>query len=150
MKGNQTNEVITDKNIKSNNEEFKSNKQIEEMAKIMLEQSQRADVEPVLEIDGKEIVLGENATIILNNVLEQAFIPFLAELLYNAGYRKERQGEWIDLYKGKYENKLYACSVCRKGAFLRVEADELNTPRTVQALTPYCPNCGAKMKGGAE
>lgn len=30
MKGNQTNEVITDKNIKSNNEEFKSNKQIDE------------------------------------------------------------------------------------------------------------------------
>lgn len=72
---------------------------------------------------------------------------YVAKHLYNAGYRKERRGEWIDLYKGKYENKLYACSVCRKGAFLRVEANELNTPRTVQALTPYCPHCGSKMKG---
>lgn len=63
-------------------------KQIEEMAKTMLEESQKANVEPVLEMEGKEIVLGENATKVLNNILEQAFIPFLAEVLYTAGYRK--------------------------------------------------------------
>lgn len=76
---------------------MENEKIVEEIARIMLEQSQRADVEPVLEIDGKEIVLGENITIILNNVLEQAFIPFLAQQLYNAGYRKEIQGEWISV-----------------------------------------------------
>ena len=64
------------------------NKQIEEMAKTMLEESQKANVEPVLEMEGKEVVLGGNATKVLNNILEQAFIPFLAEVLYNAGYRK--------------------------------------------------------------
>ena len=63
-------------------------KQIEEMAKTMLEESQKANVEPVLEMEGKEVVLGENATKVLDNILEQAFIPFLAEVLYNTGYRK--------------------------------------------------------------
>ena len=64
-------------------------KQIEEMAKTMLEESQKANVEPVLEMEGKEVVLGENTTKVLNNILEQAFIPFLSEVLYNAGYRKQ-------------------------------------------------------------
>ena len=63
-------------------------KQIEEMAKYMLEESTSANVEPVLEMEGKEFILGENATKILNNILEQAFIPFLAEKLYAKGYRK--------------------------------------------------------------
>lgn len=63
-------------------------KQIEEMAETMLEESKKANVEPVLEMEGKEVVLGENATKVLNNILEQAFIPFLAEALYNEGYRK--------------------------------------------------------------
>ena len=63
-------------------------KQIEEMAKVMLEASTNANVEPVLEMEGKEVVLGDNATKVINNILEQAFIPFLAEVLYNAGYRK--------------------------------------------------------------
>ena len=62
--------------------------EIEEMASMMLEASTTANVEPVLEIDGKAVVLGENATKILNNILEQAYIPFLAEVLYNAEYRK--------------------------------------------------------------
>ena len=73
-----------------------------------------------------------------------------AKSLYNAGYRKQSEGEWIDLYKGKYANPLYVCSVCEKGTLLRVEGNELGQPETVQALSPYCPHCGAKMKGGAE
>jgi hypothetical protein len=61
---------------------------IEEMAREMLEIITSANVEPVLEIDGKEIVLGENATKILDNILEQAFIPYLAKHLTEQGYRK--------------------------------------------------------------
>lgn len=75
---------------------------------------------------------------------------YYAQRAYNTGYRKQSEGEWIDLYKGKYANPLYACSVCEKGTLLRVEGNELGQPQTVQALSPYCPNCGAKMKGGAE
>ena len=64
-----------------------------------------------------------------------------------AGYRKQSEGEWIDFYKGKYTNPLYVCSVCEKGTLLRVEGNELGQPETVQALSSFCPNCGAKMKG---
>lgn len=74
----------------------------------------------------------------------------IARDLYNAGYRKQSEGEWKDLYDGKYANPLYVCSVCEKGTLLRVEGNELGPPQTVQALSPFCSNCGAKMKGGAE
>ena len=67
----------------------------------------------------------------------------LAEALYNAGYRKqsesiscghENDGEWIDvedtfLYR-------YKCSLC----------GEIKLGK----MTNFCPNCGAKMKGGEE
>lgn len=54
-----------------------------------------------------------------------------AEALYNAGYRKQSEGEWIDvedtfLYR-------YKCSLC----------GEIKLGK----MTNFCPNCGAKMKG---
>lgn len=54
-----------------------------------------------------------------------------AKLLYNAGYRKQSEGEWIDvedtfLYR-------YKCSLC----------GEIKLGK----MTNFCPNCGAKMKG---
>jgi DNA-directed RNA polymerase subunit RPC12/RpoP len=61
--------------------------------------------------------------------------------LYNAGYRKQCEGEWIDKYQGMYANQLYKCSVCGETAF----HDDKRW-----FLTNFCPNCGAKMKGGAE
>lgn len=61
---------------------------------------------------------------------------------------KQSEGEWIDLYKGKYANPLYSCSVCGKGTLLKPHINELNNMNMVQALSPYCPHCGAKMKGG--
>ena len=65
----------------------------------------------------------------------------LAEILYNAGYRKQSEGEWVDQYQGKYDNQLYKCSECGETAF----HDEKRW-----FLTHYCPNCGAKMKGGVQ
>ena len=78
----------------------------------------------------------------------------IAEGLYNAGYRKQSEGEWEEpplvveiiplsdencwdkLSEKKYEaNNPYRCGVC-KG-------------RT-KTKTNFCPNCGAQMKGGAE
>ena len=68
------------------------NKQIEEMAKLMLEKSNSANVEPIFTAkDGTQIVLGEQATKLLDDVLEQAFIPFLAEILWDSGYRRQNQ-----------------------------------------------------------
>ena len=62
----------------------------------------------------------------------------LAEALYNAGYRKQSEGEW------KYDEdcECFVCSVCGHSA--------LNNYRMLSTNSNFCPNCGAKMKGGAE
>jgi hypothetical protein len=48
------------------------------------------------------------------------------------GYRKERQGEWIDSHPN-YPVYKYTCSLCKE--------------TKLGKQTPYCPNCGARMKG---
>lgn len=66
-----------------------------------------------------------------------------AEALYNAGYRKQREGVWRGEmrercdWRGKKQQYFQpnSCSLCHE---------------PVAERTPYCPNCGAKMKGGAE
>lgn len=62
-----------------------------------------------------------------------------AERAYNAGYRRQREGEWIKQVKVARQSSLkplyyYQCNLC--GVYLAKQAN-------------YCPNCGAKMKGGA-
>ena len=63
----------------------------------------------------------------------------LAECLYQAGYRKQSEGEWkhppYAPFGGIYEMK--RCSVCG----YKPDSDS-NNP-----YTKFCPNCGAKMKG---
>lgn len=59
-------------------------------------------------------------------------------------------GRWEDMWGGKYANPRYRCSVCKEKALYKQEQDELLTWHDVQALTLYCPNCGAKMDGGNE
>ena len=54
-----------------------------------------------------------------------------SEMFYEAGYRKQSKGEWISL---EPEIGLFACSLCDH--------------RILRAECNYCPNCGAKMKGG--
>lgn len=63
-----------------------------------------------------------------------------AKALYSAGYRKQSEGEWTYDYTGEellgtdavYQ---YKCSLCGE-----------------HSIVPwrYCPDCGAKMKGGEE
>ena len=58
-----------------------------------------------------------------------------AATLYNEGYRKQSVGEWVtkgDIFK------TYHCSVCNYS---------VDYPKQ---KTTYCPECGAKLKGGAE
>lgn len=55
-----------------------------------------------------------------------------AEALYNAGYRKQKEGRWKGAGLGDYYCSL-CCSTYSGG-------DDYN----------YCPNCGAKMEGGTE
>ena len=74
-----------------------------------------------------------------------------AEALYNAGYRKQSEGEWIpyesESYGGNDETTWYKCSNCGKDAYGRCWDDEWYS---MPICSEYCPNCGAKMKGGAE
>ena len=64
----------------------------------------------------------------------------LCEALYNAGYRKQSEGEWkpSDIPQEKY-----VCSVCGGACWYYDYQGDV-------AKSRYCPNCGAKMKGGAE
>ena len=66
----------------------------------------------------------------------------VAEYLYNAGYHKQSEGEWIDKPTGAYSRMQSWCSACGKHS--GIGGIESNRHK------PFCPNCGAKMKGGAE
>lgn len=63
----------------------------------------------------------------------------LAEDTYNAGYRKQSEGEWE-----KFEGERFICSNCAKVFGLGSTA----TIHDVKRVWNYCPSCGAKMKGG--
>jgi hypothetical protein len=56
-----------------------------------------------------------------------------AERFYNAGYRKQSEGEWLT---DKYGMDRSVCSLCHAN----YEGDG----------GKFCSNCGASMKGGAE
>ena len=66
-------------------------------------------------------------------------VACLANALYNAGYRKQEQGVWIFEYE--FYGKMI-CSNCKEEALVN-ECNEY-------VDSDFCPNCGAKMKGGAE
>lgn len=67
----------------------------------------------------------------------EAFLECFATSLYAKGVRKQREGEWV--FKPTMSRTPsainYTCSLC-----------DFESART----TPFCPNCGAKMKGGGE
>ena len=73
----------------------------------------------------------------IHEVLENENIPFwethlLATILFDKGYRKASEGEWVK--PTMYSEHI--CSNCGK------------SPKMFFGLlSPYCPNCGAKMKG---
>jgi hypothetical protein len=62
----------------------------------------------------------------------------IAEVLYEAGYRKQVEGEWLERKGERWIGSevcetytYYSCSIC-EGESLR--------------RTNHCPNCGVKMK----
>ena len=69
-----------------------------------------------------------------DNCYEYGCLKCQAGLIYDAGYRKQSEGEWIS----QTEHASF-CSKC--GAIRNIETQE---------FWNFCPHCGAKMKGGAE
>lgn len=64
----------------------------------------------------------------------------------NPDYRKQSEAEWVpcDVLPADEDGEWtsYACSMCKH------TTDSYY--RDVHDLSRYCPNCGARMKGGAE
>lgn len=60
------------------------------------------------------------------------------------------RGRWEDEYGGKFANPRYRCSVCKGKALYKMERDVLLSWHEVQALTPICPYCMAKLDGGKD
>jgi DNA-directed RNA polymerase subunit RPC12/RpoP len=99
-------------------------KQIEEMAKAL-----------------NEATFGVNKHTLADH-LKPEIINKVAEYLYNAGYRKQSEGEWIK------HPVSYECTACKEEFFVEGYAEDYD-PITDCDLH-FCPNCGAKMKGGEE
>jgi hypothetical protein len=78
-----------------------------------------------------------------------------AKRLYNAGYRKQSEGEWqikSEIYKliDDVDEELYVeCPFCKRRFPVPYEFDDEKIFKYAREHYPYC-NCGAKMKGGAE
>ena len=66
--------------------------------------------------------------------------------LYEAGYRKQSEGEWEKTTEpmGWHDVDCVACSVCGESWVLNENLDF----DLIYDYWHYCPNCGAKMKGG--
>ena len=67
------------------------------------------------------------------HLLDEDDCNYLSEHLYEQGYRKQNVGEWRQGDMPTYGG--YKCSVCGGN--------------TIHYKANYCPNCGARMKGGA-
>ena len=65
---------------------------------------------------------------------------FLAKELVEMGWRKQKEGEWVLVEKEDFIYQLRKCSVCGYSSFFNEYGE----------LYQFCPNCGSKMKGGAE
>lgn len=70
----------------------------------------------------------------------------IAVALVNEGYKKQSEGVWFFT-----EYEYFTCSVCLKSHFNFCDSSaEARRKLTDGEYYPYCPECGAKMKGGAE
>ena len=70
-----------------------------------------------------------------------------AEYLYGAGCRLCVEAEWV------LEHETYGkmvCSNCGEEAPTKTVVDRTYTRHILYDKKPFCPNCGAKMKGGSK
>jgi hypothetical protein len=73
----------------SNNVIEAPNDEIKALSDFIFSISNSAEVEPVFQSkDGTEVTISKELSEVLNAILEQAFIPYIAKALYEAGYVK--------------------------------------------------------------
>ena len=75
------------------------------------------------------------------------FVDMVVDAIDNAPTVEVVHARWEDEYDGKYSNPRYRCSACKERALYKFERDLLDNWKEVQALTPNCPHCGARMDG---
>ena len=90
-------------------------------------------------------VIGESLLSVLGVRLNDDILVRLAEHPYEAGYRKQSEGEWVKVpriisYTDDNVEVRTMCSHCGAEFVEHIPCDTYD----------YCPICGAKMKGGAE
>lgn len=67
-------------------------------------------------------------------------VACLASALYTAGYRKQSE-----------EKKPKGCEYCKGRAYTKKPLTVITKyGRRIELVFEFCPNCGRKMKGGAE
>ena len=71
----------------------------------------------------------------------------MAEALYSAGYRKQRVGRWVLEYE-HYGRMI--CSNCEGEAPITTKIYKGYRKYTEYVKKPFCPTCGAKMKGESD
>lgn len=97
-----------------------------------------------------EFERNEMAEIIANNApsdshYDASDFEWAAHYLQVAGYRKQGEAEWILEYE--YYGKMI-CSNCKTEAPITTKLDNGYRMYTEYVKKPFCPNCGAQMKGG--
>ena len=101
----------------------------------MKEQNEKQAIEEMADIL-EQAKIDAHATI---GSMNYGFGMWYAKACYNAGYRKQRVGEWLSV-EG---DVIFKCSLCDAEISTSWDYEEENMFR-------YCPCCGAHMKGGAE
>ena len=96
--------------------------------------------QPMKDIEKQAI--GEMSSFIMaGNALQKPSVE-IAEAIYNEGYRKQSEGEWLtETGDWIYNVTKKYCSKCGANARYDKNMHEY-------ILTKFCPNCGAHMKGG--
>ncbi len=119
----------------------KKEKAIAELHNFMFEKSNSANVEPVFtDGEGKEHYLDDKSAVVINDILEQAFIPFLAKAVIEEGYEKRETCNYIETVMGNSdEDKAWVCDKCGEAWTLM----EGGTPKSHNMH--FCPQCGAKI-----
>lgn len=66
--------------------------QYQKLHNLLLSESTSANITPVFHtVDGQELPLTPEAISVLNSILEEAFIPFICDVLIREGYHKDEE-----------------------------------------------------------